>query len=149
MRRNWVQRILDHDGYGDDPGGIDSWLRLGGGRGLDRAIRVDSLEQVVPGVRFAVDAYVNFARRAPWQEAVCSSLTELFAPEIHKQRLATWPEHYPWIDLAGLKYFQSRVSLARRDVEFGLSFTLDHFTTRAMQERAIDILKFKLTCCGR
>ena len=63
---------------------------------------MESLPQVLPGVRFAVDAYVNFARRAPWQEAVCSSLTELFAPEIHKQRLATWPEHYPWIDPAGL-----------------------------------------------
>jgi pyrroloquinoline-quinone synthase len=99
---------------------------------------------VLPGVRFAVDAYVNFARRAPWQEAVCSSLTELFAPEIHKQRLASWPEHYPWIDPAGLQYFQSRVSLARRDVDFGLTFTLDHFVTREAQERAIEILKFKL-----
>jgi pyrroloquinoline-quinone synthase len=87
---------------------------------------------------------VNFARRAPWQEAVCSSLTELFAPEIHKQRLASWPEHYPWIDRAGLKYFQSRVSLARRDVEFGLAFTLDYFATRAAQERALEILQFKL-----
>ncbi len=92
---------------------------------------VEALTEVLPGVRFAVDAYVNFARRAPWPEAICSSLTELFAPEIHKQRLANWPEHYRWIDPAGLKYFQSRVSLARRDVEFGLAFTLDHFTTRA------------------
>jgi pyrroloquinoline-quinone synthase len=143
VRRNWVQRILDHDGYGDDAGGIDSWLRLAESVGLERGA-VESLEMVLPGVRFAVDAYVNFARRAPWQEAVCSSLTELFAPEIHKQRLANWPQHYPWIDPAGLRYFQSRVSLARRDVEFGLSFTLDHFDTRALQERALEILKFKL-----
>ena len=105
---------------------------------------VEGLSQVLPGVRFAVDAYVNFARRAPWQEAVCSSLTELFAPEIHKQRLASWPEHYPWIDLKGLHYFQSRVSLARRDVEFGLAFTLDYFNSRALQERALQILQFKL-----
>ena len=90
-----------------------------------RATQVESLTDVLPGVRFAVDAYVNFARRAPWQEAVCASLTELFAPEIHKQRLANWPEHYPWIDRAGLHYFQSRVSLARRDVEFSLAVTLD------------------------
>jgi pyrroloquinoline-quinone synthase len=143
VRRSWVQRILDHDGYGDDPGGIDSWLRLGEAVGLSREV-VESLSLVLPGVRFAVDAYVNFARRAPWQEAVCSSLTELFAPEIHKQRLANWPEHYPWIDLSGLHYFQSRVSLARRDVEFGLGFTLDHFKTREMQERAVEILRFKL-----
>ena len=143
VRRNWVQRILDHDGHGDDPGGIDSWLRLGEAVGLSRAL-VEGLSLVVPGVRFAVDAYVNFARRAPWQEAVCSSLTELFAPEIHKQRLANWPVHYPWVDPAGLHYFQSRVSLARRDVEFGLAFTLDHFTTRQQQERAVEILKFKL-----
>jgi len=143
VRRNWVQRILDHDGHGDDPGGIESWLRLAEAVGLERQ-RVESLSEVLPGVRFAVDAYVNFARRAPWPEAVCSSLTELFAPEIHKQRLANWPEHYPWIDRAGLHYFQSRVSLARRDVEFGLAVTLDRFVTRAEQERALEILQFKL-----
>ena len=143
VRRSWVQRILDHDGHGDDPGGIESWLRLGEAVGLERA-SLESLAQVLPGVRFAVDAYVNFARRAPWQEAVCSSLTELFAPEIHKQRLANWPQHYSWIDPAGLQYFQSRVSLARRDVEFGLGVTLKYFDTRALQERALDILKFKL-----
>jgi len=143
VRRNWVQRILDHDGYGDDPGGIESWLRLAEAVGLSRS-EVESLSRVLPGVRFAVDAYVNFARRAPWPEAVCSSLTELFAPEIHKQRLAGWPEHYPWIDRAGLHYFQSRVSLARRDVEFGLAVTLEKFKTRAQQERALEVLQFKL-----
>ena len=143
VRRNWVQRILDHDGYGDDPGGIDSWLRLAEAVGLERA-PVESLQQVLPGVRFAVDAYVNFARRAPWPEAVCASLTELFAPEIHRQRLATWPQHYPWIDSAGLSYFQSRVSLARRDVEFGLALTLERFETRPAQERALQVLQFKL-----
>jgi len=143
VRRSWVQRILDHDGHGDDPGGIESWLRLAMAVGLSREL-TESLKEVLPGVRFAVDAYVNFARRAPWPEAICSSLTELFAPEIHKQRLANWPQHYPWIDAAGLQYFQSRVSLARRDVEFGLAFTLEKFNTRALQERALDILKFKL-----
>jgi pyrroloquinoline-quinone synthase len=143
VRRAWVQRILDHDGYGDDPGGIESWIKLAEATGLTRQ-HVESLADVVPGVRFAVDAYVNFARRATWQESACASLTELFAPEIHKQRLANWPEHYPWIDLAGLHYFQSRVSLARRDVEFGLAVTLDWFSTRAAQERALEILQFKL-----
>ena len=143
VRRNWVQRILDHDGHGEDAGGIDSWLRLAEAVGLSRET-VEGLAEVCPGVRFAVDAYVNFARQAPWQEAVCSSLTELFAPEIHRQRLAGWPQHYPWIEPDGLRYFQSRVSLARRDVEFGLKFTLDHFDTRALQHRALEILEFKL-----
>ena len=143
VRRNWVQRILDHDGYGDDPGGIESWIRLAESVGLRRD-EVESFSQLLPGVRFAVDAYVNFARRAPWPEAVCSSLTELFATEIHKQRLAGWPDYYPWIDRGGLHYFQSRVSLARRDVEFGLAVTLERFKTRAQQERALEILQFKL-----
>jgi len=143
VRRNWVQRILDHDGYGDNPGGIESWIRLAESVGLRRD-EVESFSQLLPGVRFAVDAYVNFARRAPWPEAVCSSLTELFAPEIHKQRLAGWPDYYPWIDRGGLHYFQSRVSLARRDVEFGLAVTLERFKTRAQQERALEILQFKL-----
>ena len=143
IRRGWVQRILDHDGYGDDPGGIEAWIRLGEAVGLSREEVTDG-RHVIPAVQFAVDAYVNFARRVPWQEAVCSSLTELFAPEIHKQRLATWPEHYPWIETEGLQYFRNRVSQARRDVEQGLSITLDYFQTRAMQERALDILQFKL-----
>lgn len=142
-RRKWVRRILDHDGDGDNAGGIEAWLRLGEAVGLAR----DALcthAHVVPGVRFAVDAYLDFARRAPWQEAVCASLTELFAPRIHRDRLASWPLHYGWIDPAGLDYFRSRIALAERDVEHGLQVTLDHFTTRAAQERALAILQFKL-----
>jgi pyrroloquinoline-quinone synthase len=143
VRRQWVQRILDHDGHGDDAGGIEAWIRLGLAVGLARE-EITDLRHVVPGVRFAVDAYVNFARRAPWQEAVCSSLTELFAVDIHKQRLANWPEHYPWIEAGGLQYFRNRVTQARRDVEQGLAITLDYFDTRAAQLRALDILQFKL-----
>src|SRR5919197_3315756 len=142
-RRHWIGRIIDHDGTRGDEGGIEAWLRLGEAVGL-AGEELTSTKHVLPGVRFAVDAYVSFARRAPWQEAVCASLTELFAPEIHRQRLANWPQHYPWIDRAGLHYFQSRVSLARRDVEFGLDFTLNHFRSRAAQERALEILTFKL-----
>ena len=142
-RRRWVRRILDHDGWGDNEGGIEAWVRLGEAVGLTREA-LWSQRHVVPGVRFAVDAYVNFARQAPWQEAVCSSLTEMFAPKIHKDRLATWPTHYQWIDPDGLQYFRSRISLAERDVEHGLEVTLGHFTTRAQQERALDILQFKL-----
>ena len=147
VRRGWVQRILDHDGFElggvKDEGGIEAWLRLAEATGLHREEVLD-LRHVVPAVRFAVDAYVNFARQAPWQEAVCSSLTELFAPDIHRQRLATWPQHYPWIDSAGLQYFRNRVSQARRDVAQGLAITLDHFVTRAQQERALEVLQFKL-----
>ena len=142
-RRKWVRRILDHDGRDGDEGGIEAWLRLGEAVGLDRDT-LWSQRLVVPGVRFAVDAYVNFARQVPWQEAVCSSLTEMFAPQIHKDRLANWPTHYSWIDPEGLQYFRSRISLAERDVEHGLQVTLEHFTTRAQQERALEILQFKL-----
>ena len=143
MRREWIHRILDHDGYGDDAGGIEAWTQLALAVGLARD-ELEDLRHVLPGVKFAVDAYVNFARRAPWQEAVCSSLTELFAPKIHKERLANWPEHYPWIDPTGLQYFRNRVSQARRDVEQALAVTLEYFKTRAEQERALGILKFKL-----
>lgn len=147
VRRAWVQRILDHDGFElggiSDEGGIEAWLRLAEAVGLQRE-EVTRLRHVIPAVRFAVDAYVNFARRAPWQEAVCSSLTELFAPEIHKQRLATWPQHYGWIEPEGLQYFRNRVSQARRDVEQGLAITLSHFDTRPLQERALEVLQFKL-----
>jgi pyrroloquinoline-quinone synthase len=143
IRREWVRRILDHDGYGEDTGGIEAWVRLGEAVGL-KPQEIWSLEHVVPGVRFAVDAYVNFARRAPWQEAVCASLTELFAPQIHRDRLASWPVHYGWIDPRGLEYFRSRIPLASRDVQQGLDVTIAYFTTRAAQQRALDILQMKL-----
>ncbi|KAF3998677.1 pyrroloquinoline-quinone synthase PqqC [Glaciimonas immobilis] len=142
-RRKWVLRILDHDGWEDNEGGIEAWTALGKAVGISRE-DLWSLKFVVPGVRFAVDAYLNFARRSPWQEAVCSSLTEMFAPKIHKDRLANWPQHYPWIETTGLQYFRSRISLAERDVEHGLAVTLDHFTTRVQQDRALDILQLKL-----
>jgi pyrroloquinoline-quinone synthase len=143
VRRQWVQRILDHDGFEGEEGGIEAWLRLGEAVGLSRK-EIVSEQQVLPGVRFACDAYINFARRASWQEAACSSLTELFAPEIHKNRLASWPEHYPWIDADGYSYFRKRLSEARRDVEQGLAITLDYFQTREQQDHALNILQFKL-----
>lgn len=147
-RRRWISRILDHDGFGDyqsdtECGGLEAWTRLGMAVGLDRDT-LWSLKKVEPAVKFACDAYVNFARQQPWQEAICSSLTEMFAPQIHKDRLATWPTHYPWIEANGLHYFRSRIPLAQRDVDHGLEVTLNHFTTRAQQERALDILQFKL-----
>lgn len=143
VRREWVQRILDHDGADGEDGGIEAWLRLAEAVGLSRD-EVTSEKHVLPGVRFACDAYVNFARRASWQEAACSSLTELFAPEIHQRRLDNWPAHYQWIDTDGYQYFRKRLSEARRDVEHGLTITLNHFRTRAQQEQALGILQFKL-----
>jgi pyrroloquinoline-quinone synthase len=148
IRREWILRILDHDGINmggvQDEGGIEAWIHLGQAVGLSRD-DVTSLRFVAPASRFAVDAYVNFARQQPWQEAVASSLTELFAPHIHQQRIDTWPAQYPWVDPAGLQYFKNRLTQARRDVAHGLTFTLQYFSqTRALQERALDILQFKL-----
>lgn len=143
VRRLWIQRIIDHDGREGEDGGIEAWLRLGEAVGLARE-EVTSLRHVLPGVRFAVDAYVNFARSRPWQEAVCSSLTELFAPHAHQSRLDSWPKHYPWIEAQGLAYFRNRLAQARRDVAQALAITLDYFRARAQQERALEILQFKL-----
>ena len=143
VRRHWVQRIIDHDGTSGEEGGIEAWLQLGEAVGLKRE-ELHAHARVLPGVHFAVDAYVNFARGATWQEAACSSLTELFAPKIHQKRLENWPALYPWIEPQGYNYFRKRLAEARRDVEHGLAITLDHFRTRAQQEQAISILQFKL-----
>ncbi|MCE8003416.1 pyrroloquinoline-quinone synthase PqqC [Billgrantia ethanolica] len=142
-RRRWIQRLLDHDGRDDDAGGIEAWLTLGEAVGLSRD-ELWSQQHVLPGVRFAVDAYVNFVRRASWQEGAISSLTELFAPLAHQSRLDTWPGHYPWIDEAGYGYFRKRLKEARRDVEHGLEVALAVCTTAETQQRALDILQFKL-----
>ena len=144
VRKEWIVRITDHDGVDGQVGGIEAWIQLGEAVGLTRE-QVTSLEMVSPGVRFAVDAYINFARQRPWQESVCSSLTELFAPHIHQQRISSWPTMYPWIKEEGLTYFKKRLTEARRDVEQGLGVTLDYFgKSREMQERALQILQFKL-----
>ena len=143
VRQEWIQRMIDQDGEFPDGGGREAWLHLADAVGLDRE-KVISEELVLPSVRFAVDAYVNFARRATWREAVSSSLTELFAPQIHQSRLDTWPQHYTWIHDQGYKYFRSRLSQARRDVEHGLGITLESFTTLDQQQRMLEILQFKL-----
>ena len=146
-RRRWIDRILDHDGHGDhqgaNAGGIEAWARLGIAVGL-REDDLWSQRFVRPGVRFAVDAYLNFARQAPWEEAAISSLTEMFAPKIHADRLAGWPTLYPWIAAEGLGYFRSRIPLATRDVEHGLEVAHRWCSTRQRQERALEILEFKL-----
>lgn len=147
VRRQWIRRILDHDGgpyagHASD-GGIEAWLRLGEACGVPREELLEH-RHVLPGVRFACDAYLNFVRHADWHEGVCSSLTELFAPTAHRQRLQSWPEHYPWIEDSGLQYFRNRLSEAHRDVDHGLALTLDYFDTREKQERAIQIVRFKL-----
>jgi pyrroloquinoline-quinone synthase len=143
VRRHWIQRIVDHDGTQGEEGGIEAWIRLGDSVGLTREEML-SHEHVLPGVRFAVDAYINFARRSTWQEAACSSLTELFAPKIHQARLDRWPEYYPWIKPEGYFYFRKRLSEAPRDVVNGLRITIESFKTRADQEHALNILQFKL-----
>ena len=112
-RQLWTQRIIDHDGQPGEAGGIEAWIQLGIAVGLTRE-EIVSEQHVLPGVRFAVDAYVNFARQAEWHEAASSSLTELFAPKIHKQRLNNWPEHYPWVEPEGYSYFRKRLTEARR-----------------------------------
>jgi pyrroloquinoline-quinone synthase len=142
VRRHWVQRILDHDGRGDDPGGIEQWLRLGEAVGLDRA-DLEAERLLLPGVRHAVDAYVHFVRDRPWVEGVAASLTELFAPPLLAGRLAALEKHYPWIDPAGLAYFRARLTQAPRDSDHGLTTVLAHCHTHAEQERAVAALRFK------
>lgn len=142
VRRRWLQRILDHDGTASDPGGIEKWLRLGEGVGLSRD-DLESERRVLPGVRFAVDAYVTFVATRPWIEGVASSLTELFAPALMSARLAAFERHYTWIDPAALEYFRSRPPLATRDSEHGLTLVLEHCRTRTEQDLAVAALERK------
>jgi pyrroloquinoline-quinone synthase len=143
VRRHWIQRIIDHDGTEGDEGGIEAWLLLGEAVGLKRK-DLWSHKYLLPGVKFAIDAYINFARQQPWEVAASSSLTELFAPKIHQKRLDKWPEYYPWIDEKGYNYFRKRLKEARRDVQHGLDITLDYYKTREEQERMLTVLQFKL-----
>ena len=124
VRREWIRRIIDHDGTAPGTGGIESWLRLGEALGVPRD-ELESERRVLPAVRYAVDAYVNFARQKPWIEAVASSLTELFGPAAIRVRLAALEAHYPWIDPAGLEYFRARLDQAPRDAEHALELVVE------------------------
>jgi pyrroloquinoline-quinone synthase len=142
VRRVWLHRIVDHDGTQEDEGGIGAWLRLGEACGLSRE-QLLSGRRVIPGVRFAVDAYVHFARVQPWPIAVASSLTELFAPNLMSRRLEAFKRFYPWINPRGLEYFSNRLTQAPRDSGEALNLTLAYCETREMQEAAIRALHFK------
>jgi pyrroloquinoline-quinone synthase len=143
VRRHWIQRIIDHDGTQGDEGGIEAWLLLGEAVGLPRE-ELLCHKHLLPGVKFAIDAYVNFARQQPWEVAASSSLTELFAPTIHQNRLDNWPKYYPWIDERGYHYFRKRLTEARRDVQHGLDITLNYYKSREQQEKMLEVLQFKL-----
>lgn len=142
VRRVWIRRLIDHDGVEPGQGGIEAWLRLGEATGLTR----DDLwngRRLLPGVRFAVDAYVQFARSRPWPVAVASSLTELFAPDLMSERLAAFERHYSWVPSWGLDYFRARLTQARRDSEHALELTLTHCATVELQHEAVAALQFK------
>ncbi|MBV9050062.1 MAG: pyrroloquinoline-quinone synthase PqqC [Solirubrobacterales bacterium] len=142
IRREWIQRIIDHDGTTEEAGGIESWLALGEALGVARE-ELASERRVLPAVRYAVDAYVHFARQKPWIEAVASSLTELFGPSAIRVRLEALERHYQWIDPAGLEYFRTRLVKAPRDAEYALDLVVERCRTREQQAAAVAALRFK------
>jgi len=142
LRREWIHRILDHDGSGGEEGGIERWLVLTDALGLDRAYVV-SMEGALPATRFAVEAYVTFVRERTLLEAVASSLTELFAPSIHRERIVGMLENYDFIAERAMQYFRRRLDQANRDADFALEFVKVHATTVAMQAAVVDAVRFK------
>lgn len=142
VRRVWLHRIVDHDGREGDEGGIEAWLRLAEGCGVERE-RLLAGEGLLPGVRFAVDAYVQFARTQPWPVAVASSLTELFAPDLMAERLAAFRKHYTWVPDWAFDYFQRRVTQARTDSNEALELTIRWCNTPELQSKAIAALELK------
>jgi pyrroloquinoline-quinone synthase len=142
LRRMWLRRIQDHDGQQEGEGGIERWLRLGEAAGLDRGTLLGA-GTVLPGVRLAVDGYVNFCRLRPPLDAVAASLTELSAPDLMRTRIDAFERHYTWIEPEGLAYFRTRVSQGRRDSREALDLVLAWARTRDEQERAVAALRFK------
>lgn len=142
LRRAWRSRIADQDGDVDEGGGLRRWLRLAEAVGLDPAY-VASGAGVMPATRFAVDAYVRFVRDMPLLDAVASSLTEMFAPKIHAERIEGLLQHYDFADETALSYFRTRLAEAPRDVAFGLRYVLDHADTAEKQDAAAEALTFK------
>jgi pyrroloquinoline-quinone synthase len=139
FRRMWIRRIHDHDGQAEGEGGLALWLRLAEGVGLDRE-EVASCRSVLPGVRFACDGYVDLVRSRTLLEAVASSLTEFFAPDIMTKRVLAWEKHYPWVSPEMLAYFRGRVTRARHDSEEAIEFVVRYAASYEMQERCVAAL---------
>ncbi len=139
FRRAWIRRIHDHDGSAPGEGGLELWLRLAEGVGLKRA-EVEGLGSVLPGVKFACDAYVTLVRERSLLEAVASSLTEFFAPDLMSRRIQAWQDHYPWVDAEMLAYFRARVPRARVDSEEAIAFVVGHADTFELQRRCVAAL---------
>jgi pyrroloquinoline-quinone synthase len=142
VRRVWAHRLGDQDGRSGEEGGLEAWLRLAEAVGLGREETQDA-RHVLPAVKFAVEAYVHFCQSEPWPIAVAASLTELFAPDLMKERLDAFERHYPWVGAAGLDYFRTRVTQAKKDSAEGLELVMEHCRTREFQERAVRALAFK------
>ncbi|MFO0755588.1 MAG: pyrroloquinoline-quinone synthase PqqC [Byssovorax sp.] len=142
FRRTWMHRIVDHDGAIEGEGGLALWLRLAEGVGLDRE-EVRGLSRVLPAVRFACDAYVTLVKERSLLEAVASSLTEFFAPDLMSTRIAAWEKHYPWFDAGTLDYFRSRVTRARRDSGEAIAYVVSHATTPEAQRACVAALVTK------
>jgi pyrroloquinoline-quinone synthase len=142
LRREWIHRIHDHDGLGDEPGGIERWLILTDGLGIDRAL-VISKKAALPATRFAVEAYVRYVTEQPLTVAVASSLTELFAPSIHRERIAGMLENYSFIGDDVMAYFKRRLTQAPRDADFALDYVKRHAKTRAEQDACVEAVRFK------
>ena len=141
FRRAWRKRIVDHDGVSDQEGGIERWTRLAEATGLDRQ-RVMRCEEVLPAVRYAVDAYLDLVKNRSFLEAVASSLTELFSRDLIALRVDRLRQHYPWLS-SGLDYFTARLHQAPEDARFALQWVTGRARTRAEQELAIAALRAK------
>jgi pyrroloquinoline-quinone synthase len=141
FRRAWMKRIFDHDGGGNDPGGIEKWIRLAEATGLQRE-EVISERKVLPGVRYAVDAYLTLVSKKTLLEAVASSLTELFSRDLISLRIDALRQHYPWLE-PGLLYFRARLTQAPEDAAFALDYVMQHAVTREQQESVLAALRTK------
>lgn len=141
-RIEWRHRIEDHDGAMDTEGGIDRWLKLTSGLGLDTEY-VESAEGILAATRFAVDAYVHFVRDRTPLEAIASSLTELFAPNLHEERISGMLQHYDFINPSVMTYFQRRLTQAPRDADFALQYVKAHATTPEQRQLVCNALIFK------
>jgi pyrroloquinoline-quinone synthase len=141
FRRAWRKRVLDHDGDNNPEGGIERWIRLAEALGLPRE-QVVSCKEVLPGVRYAVDAYIDLVKNRSLLEAVASSLTELFSRDLITLRMDALRRHYPWLS-GGLDYFEARLDQAPEDAKFAFQFVADHAHTYAEQQKAVEALREK------
>ncbi len=139
-RKLWLQRLMKREGVGGYRGDVEGWAMLAEAAGISRKTLENT--EVLPGVRFAVDAYLNFVKTVSWVEGVAASLPELLAVNELPKRIEALRRHYGWIGREGVEFFIERLSYIKEDIELVLELLTTHIRNNIMLKKCFEAARY-------